>query len=310
MGAAAMNVKQIIKRNDVLFNILKNLELKIRYIEIKHFYSFSLKYRFKRRLNYSLNLDDPRTFCEKIQWLKLNYRNQDIIKLTDKVEARKYISELVGDEILIEQYGVYDTVEEIDFTKLPSKFVLKPSHSCGRIIICKDKKSMNWVKEKNKMQRWLKENFFYEAGEWQYKDLKPRIICEKLLQENINDYKIYCFNGKPYCTQVISNRAGESYNSNYYDMDWNLMDIRRKDHKVSKDIISKPVNYDKMLSISRKISEKFPFVRMDFYEVDSKLYFGEATFTPANGMIKFVPDEYDMIFGNLLDISFEKSDSM
>ncbi|MCM3090634.1 MULTISPECIES: ATP-grasp fold amidoligase family protein [unclassified Cytobacillus] len=296
-----MSIKNLIKKNNALYEAVKILLRKKHYIEIRYFYGSTLKRNFRKRLNYDLNLHYPQTFCEKIQWLKVNYHNPDMVKCSDKYAVRKYIKDKIGDQYLIELYGVYDSVEEINIDKLPDKFVFKPNHSSGRVIICTDKKSMNWKKEFRKMKRWLNENFYFETGEWQYKDIPPKIICERLLQEDINDYKVFCFNGIPKFTQVISNRS-EGYSSNYYDLNWELMDIRRSDHGISRYEIPKPGNYEKMLEISKEISKDFPFVRMDFYEVEGKLFFGETTFTPANGMINYEPKKYDKIFGDYLKL--------
>lgn len=297
-----MSLKKILKKNKTIYYLLKRLLLKINYLEVKYFYHTSLKLRFRKRLQYNLDLKNPQTFCEKLQWLKLNYHNPKMVHYTDKYEVRKHIKKKIGDDILIEIYGVYNNVEEINLDDLPDQFVLKPNHSSGRVIICKDKSKMNWKKEFKKMRRWLKENFYYETGEWQYKEIKPKIICEKLLQEDITDYKIFCFNGVPKFTQIINNRDGSEYQSSFYDIEWNKMSVTRSGHKVPKYEIPEPINYGRMLEISRIISKDFPFVRMDFYEVDGKLYFGETTFSPGNGMIKFEPQSYDLLFGSYIKL--------
>lgn len=297
-----MNIKNLIKKNRFLYDVVQNMLVKKRRLEIKYNYYHTLKKDFKKKVNYDLNLDNPKTFNEKIQWIKAYYHNPLLTICADKYAVREFIKDKVGGELLIKLYGVYDSVGEINIDKLPNKFVLKPNHSSGKVIICTDKSKMDWNKEFKIMKKWLKENFYYRTGEWQYKDIHPKIICEKLLQEDIDDYKIFCFNGDPKFTQVICNRGCGYYNSNYYDLDWNLMDIDRHDHGKTNYDIPKPKNYYKMLEISRIISKEFPFVRMDFYEVEGKLFFGETTFTPANGMINFIPQKYDKIFGDYLKL--------
>lgn len=297
-----MSIKQILKEHKITSDVYRKLSLMRRYIYIKYFFTGTIKRDFYNRLGYELNLKNPQTFNEKLQWLKANYRNPKMKPYADKYEVRKIIKEKLGEEYLNDLYGVYDSVEDINFEDLPQKFVLKPTHSSGHVILCLDKQRMNWKKEKRKLKRWLKENYYYEGGEWVYKDIQPRIICEKLLEENIIDYKIYCFNGKPLFTQVISNRKGSAYNANYYDLEWNPIEIKRKDITKSSNEIKKPLNYDVMIKFSKEISKEFPFVRMDFYEVNSKLYFGEATFFPVNGFIKFETREEDEKWGEYLQL--------
>ncbi|MEA3573928.1 ATP-grasp fold amidoligase family protein [Peribacillus frigoritolerans] len=286
-------------------NIINSILAKKNYLLIKYNYMNKLKRDFKKSLGYELDLINPKTFNEKIQWLKLYYHRPILTAYADKYKVRKLIKEKIGEEYLIQHYGVYENPKDINLDLLPNQFVLKPNHGAGRIIICTDKSKMNWNKELKKMHRWMKENYFYVNGEWQYKDIKPMIICEKLLQEDIIDYKIFCFNGEPRCIQVIGNRKDGNYYSNYYNLEWGLMDIDRVDHGKSYEIVPKPLNLNKMLEISKIISSAFPFVRMDFYEVDGKIYFGETTFTPANGLIKFQPDKYDSIFGDYLKLPSE-----
>lgn len=297
-----MLVRDKFKKIEILYTMVKRVKQTKQHCLFKYNYLNKLKKDFKDSFGYELDLTNPKTFNEKIQWLKVNYRKPILTVCADKYAVREYVKEIVGEKYLIDLYGVYDSPDEIDFDQLPSKFVLKPNHSAGRVIICLDKTKMNWKKECKKMHSWMKENYYYETGEWQYKDIKPKILCEKLLQEDIVDYKIFCFNGEPRFIQVISNRNGQKYNSDYHDLNWSLININRKDHGKSEFGVSKPTNFEKMLEISKEISKEFPFVRMDFYEVEGNLYFGETTFTPGNGFIKFEPKEYDRKFGDLLDL--------
>ncbi|WP_368895324.1 ATP-grasp fold amidoligase family protein [Priestia megaterium] len=281
---------------------IESLAAKKNYLSIKYNYMNKLKKDFKKSLGYELDLNDPKTFNEKIQWLKVYFRDPILTSYADKYRVRELIKEKVGEEYLIKQYGVYENPKDINLDVLPEQFVLKPNHGAGKVIICTNKLKMNWKKEFKKMRYWMKENYYYVGGEWQYKHIKPLIICEKLLEENIVDYKIFCFDGKPKFIQVIGNRKDGNYYSNYYDLNWGLIDIDRVDHGNSKEVIPKPTKLKEMLEISKEISSDFPFVRVDLYEVGGRIYFGETTFTPANGLAKFNPDKYDQIFGSYLKL--------
>lgn len=293
-------IKKLISKNKMIYGLYMKLALLRRYIQFKYFYVETIKNDFKKSLGYQLNLEDPRTFNEKLQWLKVNYRNPIMTICADKFAVRELIKGKIGAEYLNDLYGVYDSVEEIDLDKLPNKLVFKPNHSSGRVIICTDKNKLDWQKEKKKMKFWLKENYYYQGGEWCYKNIKPKIICEKLLNEDIIDYKFMCFNGEPRCSVVCLERQIE-LKINFYDLDWNRLPFKRKSPNAYYDI-PKPVNYDKMLEFSRVLSKDFPFVRVDFYEVDNKLYFGELTFFPGNGHKFFEPYSYDELLGTWIEL--------
>lgn len=273
-----------------------------RYIKIKYFYISTIKKDFKKKLGYELNLDNPITFNEKLQWIKVFYRKKIMTTCADKYGVRSIIEKHIGKKYLNEIYGVYESVEEIDLDKLPDKFVLKSTHSSGHVLIVTDKSTVDWKKEFKKIKGWLKENYYYIGGEWVYKDIKPRIICERLLESNIVDYKMYCFNGKVLFTQVISNRVDGNYNTNYYDLNWNPIEVNRLDHQKSDNEIPRPINHSKMINYSEVLSKSFPFARIDFYEVDGNLYFGEITFFPVNGFIKFSSYAEDKKWGSYLKL--------
>jgi hypothetical protein len=248
------------------------------------------------------NLDTPQTFDEKIQWYKLYYRDPLMTDLTDKFAVRKYIEGNGLAAILNKLYGVYDRVDEIDFSRLPKSFVLKATHSCGMNIICKDKNNLNWDKCCRTMNKWLKTNYFYAGREWAYKNIKPRLICEKYLEnEEFNeliDYKIYCYNNKPEVLFVCTGRfsaGGLKYNA--YDMNWNRI-YAYKGKPCSDLIIEKPNTFDAMIAVAKKLCKGFPFVRVDLYLVKDQIIFGELTFYPDGGLIPFTPDNYNLFFGN------------
>lgn len=292
-------------KNKKTADIYLSLALKVRYCQFKYFYISTIKRDFRKSLGYNLNLENPKTFNEKIQWLKVYYREPMMPIYADKYAVREIIKKKWGEEYLTELYGVYEDVDDIDFNELPDQFVLKPTHSSGRIIICDDKDKLNYKETYKTLKRWLSENYFYQGGEWVYKNIKPRIICEKLIGENIIDYKVYCFNGKALYTQVITNRKGNNFNVNYYNLQWQPIKVKRIDRKPNKEKIVRPFNYDKMIYFSEMIAKDYPFVRMDFYEVDKRLYFGEVTFFPANGFIKFSSKEEDEKWGKYLNLPLE-----
>ena len=265
-----------------------------------------LKIKYRLKIGKKLNLKNPKTFNEKLQWLKLNDRKPIYTKLVDKYEVRKYIQEKIGEEYLIPLIDVYNNVEEINFEKLPNQFVLKCTHDSGGIVICKDKSKLDIEKTKKKLKNAFKRNYFYWGREWVYKDIKPKIICEKYMKEenkdDLTDYKLMCFNGKVKCSFVCLNRNTEKGLSiDFYDRNWNKMPFKR--HYPNSNIItSKPDNYERMIELAEILSKEINFVRVDFYEIDGKLYFGELTFFPGSGFEEFIPEKYDTILGEWINI--------
>lgn len=258
---------------------------------------------YKNAFGNELDLENPITFNEKLNWLKLNLKNPNATICADKYEVRKYIENKGYGYILNDLLGVYDNVEEIDIDRLPDRFVLKGTHGSGWNLIVKDKNKVNWKPWKLIMKSWLRQNFYYYGREWVYKDIKPRIICEKFLEDSnkeLLDYKIYCFNGIPKFIQIDVDRF-TNHTANYYDVEWNEMNFQYDDENSGRKI-EKPKNLKEMLEISKVLSEEFEHVRVDFYEVDGKLYFGELTFFTASGSGKFNPEKYDEIIGSWLHL--------
>ena len=214
------------------------------------------------------NLKNPITFYDKMQYLKINKYFREYSKYVDKYRVREYVASEIGEEYLVPLLGVYSSFEEIDFEVLPEQFVLKTNHSCGRNIICKNKEEINKIKFKKKLDKWLKENFYYRFREIQYKDIKPLIICEKYLQDksgSLIDYKFICSNGDPKYIQIDVDRYGH-HRQKYYDLDWKELNWSYGFDKYNEKI-DKPENIDEMLEIARKLSRKFQFVRVDLYSV-------------------------------------------
>ena len=261
-----------------------------------------LKLRYKITFHKKLNLDNPQTFNEKLQWLKLNDRKEIYTTMVDKYEAKKYVANIIGDEYIIPTIGIYNSFDEIDFNKLPNKFVMKCTHDSGGLVICKDKNKLDINEARKKINKSLKNNYYYGGREWPYKNVKPRIIIEKYMGSNLNDYKIFCFNGVPKYILVCSNRNGNFKNTDFYDVNWNLMPFTREKHQNNPIGISKPENLNEMLLIAEKLSKDIPFVRVDLYDIKNKIYFGEMTFYPSAGFEGFSPVEWDKKLGDMIKL--------
>lgn len=265
---------------------------------------------YKLQFKKEINLENPQTFNEKLQWLKLYDRNPEYTKMVDKYEAKKYVSNIIGEEYIISTLGVWEKFEEIDFNLLPNQFVLKCTHDSGGLIICKDKNILNIKSSKKLINKCLKNKFYYSGREWPYKNVKPRIIVEKYMENNsgeeIIDYKLFCFNGVPRIILVCSERfSSKNMCETWFDEDWNYLDITENNHRTDK-TIKCPINFDEMKILARKLSDGIPFLRCDFYEVNEKIYFGELTFFPASGFEKFEPNEWDKKLGDMLELPKER----
>lgn len=250
-----------------------------------------------------LNLENPMTFNEKLQWLKLNDRNPLYTQLVDKYNVREYVEEKLGDEYLIPLIGVYDNVDEIDFENLPQSFVLKCTHDSGSVIVCDNKSKLDLNLVKERLKKALKRNFYYCNREWPYKDVNPKIVCEKMLDSQIIDYKIFCFNGEPKFLYVGQGLVSDhSLKIDFYDLDWNKMNFKRTDYDNFDGYIERPKKLEDMVEIAKKLSKEITFVRIDLYEVEGKLYFSEFTFTPGGGYIPLSPLKYERKLGDLLKL--------
>lgn len=244
--------------------------------------------KYKLEMNQKLNLKEPKTFNEKLQWLKLYDRKPEYPKMVDKYEAKKYVADIIGEEYIIPTLGVWDKFEDIDFTKLPNQFVLKPTHASGNVFICKNKDEIDYKKLKKTVQKWLKRNYYLVHREWPYKNVKPRIIAEEYMEDQIGeliDYKVYAFNGQCDYVMVCFDRIKGETKFIYYGRNWNIKKEFSKDGIKYGDTIKieKPKNLDKMFEFAEILSKNIPFVRVDFYESNGNLYFGELTFYPSAG---------------------------
>lgn len=270
-----------------------------------------IKIRYRYRFKKNLNLRKPITFNEKLQWLKLYDRKQEYTNMVDKYSVKEYISKKIGAEYVIPTLGIWDNFDSIDFNKLPNQFVLKCTHDSGGLVICKSKDKFDVDSARNKINSSLKRNYFYDGREWPYKNVKPRIIAEKYMgtdeQQELIDYKFFCFNGKPeflYVSEGLSNH--KTARMSFVDMEYNKVLFYRKDYRPFENLPKKPEGFEKMKELAEQLSVNIPFVRVDFYEIDKKIYFGEITFFPCSGYIPFEPEEWDKKLGDMLELPKEK----
>ena len=265
-----------------------------------------LKKLFKYRMKEELDLDNPISFNQKIQWLKLYDRNPKYTQLVDKYEVKNYIDDVLGQGYTFPTLSVWDRFEDIDFEKLPEKFVLKCTHDSGGVVICTDKKYFDKKKAKMKLNWSLKRNYYINSREWPYKNVKPRIIAEPFMSDDsgkeLNDYKFMCFDGKVKSIFTCTDRyEKDGLKVTFFDTDWNKMPFERH-YPIDKKDIGKTYSYDEMIRIAEKLSTGIPFVRIDFYEINKKPYFGEMTFYPGSGLEEFTPRKWDDVLGNWIKL--------
>lgn len=272
------------------------------YIEDKQF----LRLKWRHVMGYPLNFDNPITFNEKLQWLKLYDRKPEYTQMVDKVESKKYVAGIIGEEHIIPTLAVYENVDDIDFDALPNQFVLKCSHDSGGIVICTDKSKLDRKTAVKKLKKGLQTNFFYQNREWPYKNVKPRIIAEKYMTEEngeLRDYKFFCFNGIPRFMFIASDRFNkkEETKFDFFDMDFQHLPFINGHPNSSKPIL-KPKGFEEMKRLASKLSVGIPQVRIDFYEIDGCIYFGEITFYHWSGFVKFHPSEWDKKLGEWIEL--------
>jgi hypothetical protein len=266
-----------------------------------------IRWYYRRSFGRDIDLNNPRTFSEKIQYVKLYNRQIGMYRLVDKYEVRQYVKEKGLENILNQLYGVYERVGDLKFDQLPDAFVIKMTHGSNWNIICPDKNKLKWDEALIKLRGWQKENFYFHTREWVYKEIKPRIIVEKYLDgdrgggTSLSEYKFFCFNGKPGSILVARDRYTD-LTVNFYDLEWNLLPWRRISPNAGVNI-PKPAHLGEMLEIAQKLSEGLIFARIDLYDVQGKIIFGEVTLSPGSGFSKFYPDEVDLTLGEKLDIS-------
>lgn len=250
-----------------------------------------------------IDFKNPKTFNEKLNWLKLYYRRPDLITLVDKYEVKKYIADKIGEQYVIPTLGVWDKFEDINFNELPNQFVLKCTHDSGGLVVCKDKSKLNLKEVKAKIEKSLTNNYYLWTREWPYKGVKPRIIAEKYMEDQetgeLRDYKFFCFNGEPKLMFVASERGLKNTKFDFYDMQFHHMNIVQH-YPNSEYSIEKPEHFEKMVMLAEKLSAGFPHVRVDFYEANGQVYFGEMTFYHLGAIVPFETEEWDKKIGDWL----------
>lgn len=266
-----------------------------------------IKRNFRKRLGREAEVNNPNKYNDKLQWLKLNWYDPLATMCADKYEVREFIKESIGEKYLNELYAIYESVNQINIENLPDSFILKGTHGSGFNIVCRDKSMMNWDKEFKKMRRWMKNNYYFQNREWVYKDIKPRLVCEKFIEQDdgteLRDYRFFCFNGEPkFITVDFSITDKKKTRRNLYDLEWNLMSEEISYPKELNIKVDRPVKLDEMINLSRKLSSSFPHARVDFYYIKEKVIFGEITFFPQNGMGVIKPLEFEKEMGDWLKL--------
>lgn len=267
-----------------------------------------LKMEYYFQTGRRLNLNNPKSYNEKLQWLKIHDRKPEYTQMVDKAGVKDYIAKTIGEEYVIPTLGVWKHFDEIDFTTLPEKFVLKCTHDSGGLVICKDKKTLDKVSAKKKIEKCLKKNYFYGTREWPYKDVEPRIIAEPLLEqangEEICDYKVMCFNGKAKLIELHMNRHSDHHTQDFYDVNWQKTEISQgKGYGGCSDIeVPKSSCLDEMLQLSETLTKDMAHCRVDWYVVNGHLFFGELTFFDGSGFDLFDRYEDDLLLGSWINL--------
>lgn len=267
-----------------------------------------IKKLYKIRTGKELNLKNPKTFNEKMQWLKLHNRKPIYTTMVDKYSVKDYVSKIIDKKYIIPTIAVYDKPEDIDFDALPNQFVLKTTHDSGGVVVCKDKTKLDVEKVLSFLNFRLSMNFYKTSREWPYKNVKRRIIAEEFIEDDINQelrvYKVFNFNGEPKIIQMINGDKTDHEYINYYDTQWNLLEL--KQNFPNGPIDEQPSCLQEILDLSRKLSVGMPFIRTDFYEAKGQVLFSEFTFFSDAGFANFEPEEWDRKLGDMIKLPFEK----
>ena len=274
-----------------------------------------LKLMFRCKMGYWMDFENPKTFNEKLQWLKLNNHNPLYTTLVDKYAVKKCVAKKIGEEHVVPTLGVWNNANDIDFDKLPNQFVLKTTNGGGGdVVICKDKSKFDKAKAVKHLNQGLKKSIYNHLREWPYKSVPPRIIAEKFLDDNGHvpvDYKVYCFNGEPYKVMLCLDRDKDESTKFYsFDFNWNLLrhNIRGK-IAPENFTLAKPKSLDLMYETAKNLSQEIPFVRVDFYDLNGQMYFGEMTFYPGSGFDSAILPEIDRLYGSMINLSGEKNEN-
>ena len=269
-----------------------------------------LKWLFRLRMGYKLDLKNPKTFSEKLQWLKLYNRKPEYTQMVDKAAVKDYVAKILGKEYIIPTLGIWNKPEDIDFESLPNRFVLKTTHGGGSagVVICKDKSTFDCKKAIRSLNKSMKQDISRELKEWPYKNVVHRIIAEEYVEsrpdvDELPDYKVFCFNGKPKFCQVVTGRIKGEPCFDTFDLGWKHQPFREpKKYPNADPLPQKPLHYDEILKAAEKLAGNNEFSRIDFYEIGDKILFGEITFFPTSGMGGFDPEDYDLLLGRMITL--------
>lgn len=272
--------------------------------------SIFLKLVFYSRLGYKLNLKKPKSFNEKLQWLKLYDKHPEYTKMVDKIDAKTYVASVVGDKYLIPTIGTWNTVDDIDWETLPNRFVVKSTNDSGGVVVCKDKKKLDITKAKEKLRSTGGRDYTTISKEYPYKNVPHRYIAEEYVEDEsgyeLKDYKIFCFDGEPKFLFVATGRQQNDTRFDFYDLEFNHLPVLNG-HPNADQWPIKPKNFEEMLDVAKKLSKGLPHVRVDLYNVNGRIYFGELTFFHWSGIVPFEPVEWDYKFGEYLKLPQNKS---
>ncbi len=303
----------------IILNCINNPLLRFNYLCKAGFFNKVpdkefLKKVYKLNMGMELDLDDPKMFNEKLQWLKLHDRKPIYTTMVDKYAVKHYVAGCIGEEYVIPTLGIWDTFDKIDFDSLPNRFVLKCTHDSGGLVICRDKSMFDKKSARKKVEKCLKQNYYWTSREWPYKDVKPRIIAEQYMYDkdqitSLTDYKFYCFNGEPkflYVSQGLEDHSTASIS--FLTLDWQFAPYERSDFKPFSKLPEKPKKLDQMIDIAKKLSMGIDFLRVDLYEINDSIYFSELTFSPCAGFMPFSNPEHDLEIGNMLKLTSKVND--
>lgn len=305
------SIKDIIKNPALLFLTIGHREF-FNWMDDKTY----LKIAYRIKMGKQLNLDNPKTFSEKLQWLKLYNRKSEHTQLVDKYEVKQIVADIIGEEYIIPTLGVWEKFEDINFNELPNQFVLKCTHDSGGLVICKDKSKLDIERARKKIKRCLNHQYYWGVREWPYKNVKRRIIAEKYIDpkplvKDLPDYKWYCFNGEPIFCQVIQDRSTDE-KIDFFDTEWNHQPFiglnPKAKHAVN--MPNKPSKIETHIKIARQLSKDFPYARVDLYDVGEQIYFGEITLFPGSGFGSFTPDEWNEKLGDLINLPLPNSNNL
>jgi len=299
-------IRKAITHPDLVLLVLMNKKVIGRLFSDKAF----IKLKYRLTMNKKLNLENPQTYNEKLQWQKLYDRRPEYTMMVDKYAVRQYIAEQLGEEYLIPLLGVWDNPDEIDFDALPEQFVLKCNHNSGvGMEICKDKSKLNIESVKKELRKGLKENYYLTGREWPYKNVKRRIIAEQFMVDEsgveLKDYKFFCFDGDVKALFIATDRPHDT-KFDFYDIEFNHLPFTNGHPNADREL-QKPKGFDQMIEFAKKLSKGIPQVRIDFYDINGHVYFGEMTFFHWSGFVPFEPEEWDYKFGSWIDLEKENN---